>query len=168
MKKSLKGQSLVYNVRYNGVHLIGTQHWMLRVQTTSDSLKKDLAQCGLYGEGAVKNGKEISPPALDKIFPEDISTYHELTKTPFTVDNSLGQCRVFLMPDGTNYYINDTYVAEVEAFFQVTKKSPKHSWFTLGGVQPAIYGNRLAFVLPIRAESTFVVKQLSYAERAKN
>jgi hypothetical protein len=157
MKRALKAQptSLFFNVRVNDNHLIGTRHWMLRVQFLPEQLKKDLAQIGLFGEGAINMGQDVTPPNVSKIMPESLDdTYQLLTKTPYTYDHNGVQARVFLLPDGTNYIVNDLYVKEVEDFFSPNKKKPTtYTWFTQGGVNPAIYGERLALVLPYRMGS---------------
>lgn len=161
MKKSLKGQTLVYQIKTtdgNNDNLVGTRHWMLRTQFVTDSLRKDLAQVGLFNEGAISNGHSLdTPPNVENIFPKDMdSSYQELTRTPYL--RKIGKdiiARVFLLPDGTNYLINDTYVTDIEACFQATKNSHLFGWSTKGGVQPAIYGHRLALALPYRTESDF-------------
>lgn len=169
MKKSLKGAEMVYQIRTtdgNDNTLVGTRHWMLRVQFVSDSLRKDLANVGLFQDGAISDNRVLdNPPNVEKIFPANLDGYQELTRTPYL--RKIGKdiiARVFLLPDGTNYLINDTYVTDIETQFQATKNSPLFSWSTKGGVNPAIYGGRLALVLPYRAEKDFQLRTMSYTE----
>ena len=172
MKKSLKGQTLVYQIRSNEQDsiFIGTRHWMLRVQFTPDQLKKDLANVGLFTEGAVNNGQTLgTPPNVENIFPTSLDNYNQLTKTPYLIEIDKTLCRVFLLPDGTNVLANDAYVSEIEAQFQGKSKSPLMGWSTKGPFDPIVYGNRLALVLPIRTTKTntpYQLKSLSYAEGA--
>lgn len=78
----------------------------------------------------------------------------QLTKTPYLTEVDKILCRVFILPDGTNVWANETYVSEAEAAFQTKTNKHSFSWFTKGPNEPVVYGNRLALVLPIRQGKT--------------
>ena len=172
MKKSLKGQSLVYQIRSINEPesiFVGTRHWMLRTQFVTDNLKKDLANVGLFTEGALSNNQMLDNlPQVENIFPKTMDGMQAMTKTHYLIEVDKTLCRIFLLPDGTNVLANDAYVSEIEANFQPTKKSPTFDWSTKGPNQAVIYGNRLALVLPIRnSGAKYQLKELSYAESGK-
>lgn len=133
-------------------HFIGTEHVMISVQHVPDKLRQIIAGYGLFEPNKAVSGGESKDfnSSVDRIL-MTASAEVELEKTPYLYTHEKTLCRVFLKPDGSQVYVNDVYVTEIEKFF-----GEENAWYSAAEGQFAalVYGKaRLGLVLPVRVNN---------------
>ena len=155
MKKTLnpKASNLTYweHSSEHNRHFIGTHHAMISVQYVPDKLRKIIAGYGLFEPNKAISGGEYKDfiSSIVRIL-MTASMEVRLEKTPYLYTYEKTLCRVFLKPDGSQVYVNDVYVTEIEKFF-----GEKDAWYSAEDRLAAlVYGKgRLGLVLPIRVNN---------------
>lgn len=135
----------------HGRHFIGTEHVMISVQHVPDKLRQIIAGYGLFEPNKAVSGGESKDFSVDvERILMSASAEVKLEKTPYLYAHEKTLCRIFLKPDGSQVYVNDTYVSEIEKFFG------ENAWYSAAEGQFAalVYGEaRLGLVLPVRVNN---------------
>lgn len=135
----------------HGRHFIGTEHVVISVQHVPDKLRQIIAGYGLFEPNKAISGGESKDFSVDVdriVMSARVEV--KLEKTPYLYTHEKTLCRVFLKPDGTQVYVNDTYVTEIEKFFG------ENAWYSAaeGQLAALVYGKaRLGLVLPVRVDN---------------